>query len=60
MRLTKRNMNKLDAFSARVLDAAVRINKREDQLRRTKRDLHTVVAKCTYRCDDTRGCVMQF
>ena len=31
---------------ARILDAAVRIKKREDQLGRTTRDLHTRVAKC--------------
>jgi hypothetical protein len=32
---------------ARILDAAARIKKREDQLRRTTRDLRTRVAKCT-------------
>ena len=47
MRFTKRNVVKLDALSARVLDAAARIKKREDQLRQTTRDLHTRVAKCT-------------
>jgi hypothetical protein len=31
---------------ARILDAAVCIKKREDQLRRTARDLSTRVAKC--------------
>jgi hypothetical protein len=30
----------------RVLDAAARVEKREDQLRRTTRDLRTRVAKC--------------
>ena len=29
-----------------ILDTAARINKREDQLRRTIRDLRTRVAKC--------------
>ena len=32
---------------AHILDAAARINKLEDQLRRTIRDLRTRVAKCT-------------
>jgi hypothetical protein len=32
---------------ARILDAAARIKKREDQLRRTTRDLQTRGAKCT-------------
>jgi len=36
-----------DQLLARVLDAAARIKKREDQLRRTTRDLRTRVAKCT-------------
>jgi len=31
---------------APILDAAARIKKREDQLRRTTRDLRTRVAKC--------------
>jgi len=31
---------------ARILDAAASIKKREDQLRRTTRDLPTRVAKC--------------
>jgi hypothetical protein len=31
---------------ARIFDAAARIKKREDQLRRTTRDLRTRVAKC--------------
>jgi hypothetical protein len=35
-----------DKFFARMLDAAARIKKREDQLRRTTRDLRTRVAKC--------------
>ena len=47
MGFTKRNMDKPDVLSARILDAVVRIKKREDQLRRTTRDLHTRVAKCT-------------
>jgi hypothetical protein len=36
-----------DELLARILDAAARINKREDQLRRATRDLRTRVAKCT-------------
>jgi len=36
-----------DELLARNVDAAARITKREDQLRRTARDLHTTVAKCT-------------
>ena len=32
---------------ARILNAAARIKTREDQLRRTTRDLGTLVAKCT-------------
>jgi hypothetical protein len=36
-----------DELLARILDVAVCIKTREDQLRRTARDLHTRVAKCT-------------
>ena len=36
-----------DELLARILDAAASIKKREDQLRRTTRDLRTRVAKCT-------------
>jgi hypothetical protein len=36
-----------DEFLAPILDATASIKKREDQLRRTTRDLHTRVAKCT-------------
>jgi hypothetical protein len=36
-----------DELLARILDVAVRIKTREDQLRRTPRDLRTRVAKCT-------------
>jgi hypothetical protein len=36
-----------DELLARILDAAAGIKKREDQLRRTTRDLGTRVAKCT-------------
>ena len=42
----KRRVDARDKSPARILDAAVRIKKREDQLRRTTRDLHTQVAKC--------------
>jgi hypothetical protein len=43
----KRNVDTWDELLARILDAAARTNKREDQLRRTTRDLGTWVAKCT-------------
>jgi hypothetical protein len=36
-----------DELPARILDAAASIKRREDQLRRTTRDLRTRVAKCT-------------
>jgi hypothetical protein len=36
-----------DGFLARIWDAAACINKGEDQLRRSTRDLGTRVAKCT-------------
>jgi hypothetical protein len=36
----------VDELLARILDAAARINKREEHLRRTIRDLRTRVAKC--------------
>ena len=36
-----------DELLASILDAAACIKKREDQLRRTTRDLRTRVAKCT-------------
>jgi len=39
-------LNKRDEVLARILNAAARIMKREDQLRRTTRDLRTRVAKC--------------
>jgi hypothetical protein len=39
-------MDTPDEFLAGLLDSAARINKREDKLRRTIRDLHTRVAKC--------------
>jgi hypothetical protein len=35
-----------DELFAPILDAAARIKKREDQLRRTTRDLRALVAKC--------------
>jgi hypothetical protein len=43
----KTKVDKRDELLARILDAAACIEKREDQLRRTTRDLHTRVAKCT-------------
>jgi len=41
------NINIPDELLTRILDAADRIKKREDQLRRTTHDLRTRVAKCT-------------
>jgi len=35
-----------DELLARILDPAASVKKREDQLRRTTRDLRTRVAKC--------------
>jgi hypothetical protein len=42
----KRNLDTRDELLARILGAAARIKKREDQVRRTTRDLRTRVAKC--------------
>ena len=42
-----RKVDAPDELLARILDAAARIKKREDQLRRTTRDLRTGVTKCT-------------
>jgi hypothetical protein len=44
--VNKRKVDTPDELLARILDAAACIKKREDQLRRTTRDLHTPVAKC--------------
>ena len=41
------NVDTPDGLLARILDSAACIKKREDQLRRTTRDLRTRVAKCT-------------
>jgi hypothetical protein len=41
----RRKVDTRDELLARILDAAACINKREGQLRRTTRDLHTRVAK---------------
>jgi hypothetical protein len=46
-RTLKKKYGYTDELLARILDAAVCIKKREDQLRRTTRDLRTRVAKCT-------------
>jgi hypothetical protein len=43
----KTKVDTRDELLARILDVAVCIKKREDQLRRTSRDLSTRVAKCT-------------
>jgi len=41
-----RKIIKRDKFLARIVNAAVRTQKREDQLRRTARDIRTRFAKC--------------
>jgi len=43
----KAKVDTLDQLLSRILDAAACIKKREDQLRRTTRDLHTRVTKWT-------------
>jgi hypothetical protein len=43
----KREVDTQDELLARVLDAAARMKKREDQLRRKTCDIRTQVAKCT-------------
>ena len=45
--VNKIKLDTADEFPAHILDAAGCIKKRADQLRRTTRDLHTPVAKCT-------------
>ena len=40
-------MGTRDELLARIFDAAAGIKKREDQLRRKTRDLHTRAVKCT-------------
>jgi hypothetical protein len=42
----KINIGKPDELLSRSLGASGCVKKREDQLRRTTRDLHTPVAKC--------------
>jgi hypothetical protein len=42
----KKKFDIQDEFFALIWNAATRIKKREDQLRRTTRDLRTRVAKC--------------
>jgi len=42
----KTKLDTPDESLAHILDAAARLKKREDQLRRTTRDLCTPVAKC--------------
>jgi hypothetical protein len=42
----KRNVDTSDELLSDILNAAVCIKKREDQIRRTTRDLCTRVAKC--------------
>jgi hypothetical protein len=43
----KRNVDTRDELLAGILDATASIQKPEDELRRTARDLRTRVAKCT-------------
>jgi hypothetical protein len=43
----KRNVDTREELLARISDAAARIRKLGDQLRRTTRDLRTRVSKCT-------------
>jgi hypothetical protein len=43
----KRKVDARDQLLFRILDAAARVKKREDQLRRLTHDLCTRVAKCT-------------
>jgi AmiR/NasT family two-component response regulator len=47
VKFTKEKVDTADELLARILDAAVSITKREDQLRRTTSDLRTRVAKRT-------------
>jgi len=42
----KRKVDTTDELLASVLDAAARVKKREDQVRRSKCDLRSRVAKC--------------
>jgi hypothetical protein len=42
-----RKVDTRDKLLARILDAAMGIKNREDQLRRTTRDVRTGAAKCT-------------
>jgi len=42
----KRKVDTLDELLARILDTAACIYKRDDQLRRTPRELPTAAAKC--------------
>jgi hypothetical protein len=42
----KRKVNTRNELLARILDAAARIKRREDQLRKKTHDLRTRVAKC--------------
>jgi len=51
----KRMVDTQDELLARVFDAVASTKKREDQLRRTSRDLRTRVAKCTEIGDGTVG-----
>jgi hypothetical protein len=45
--VNKIKLDKPDELVARILDAAGSIKRREDQMRRTTRDLRTPVAKCS-------------
>jgi hypothetical protein len=52
----KRKLNETDELLERILNAALHKKKREDQLRRTTRHLHTKVAKGT----DIDGGIFQY
>jgi len=43
----KLKLDSSDELLARILDGAACVKKRDDQLRRTARDLRTRVAKCS-------------
>jgi hypothetical protein len=53
--VVKRNVYTIGELLARTLDAAARIKVREDQLRRTTRDLLSRIAKCI----DTDGGIFE-
>jgi hypothetical protein len=54
----KKKVDTRDELLARILDAAAGIKKREDQLRRTTREIRTRVAKCTEVDGGTFECLL--